>query len=459
LANSNTPLGPGLIYSKDFRLLDLTVLSSVTALDIKDILVELSYNEDMFSPTASGYVMVVDSSGYIEKMQMAGNEFLRMKVGKLDDMTHIIDKVFRIFKVTKRTPENEGNTETYCLYFCSEELILSEQYKISKSFKAMDITGIVKTILSDKNYGLSVQPKNMQASNFDATYGQYDFIIPNLKPFDAINWLATYARPAGTQKTADMVFFENKYGYNFKSLQNLFQTQTYNSYSYSAKNVNRNIQQLNDRVYDVSTYEIIDSFDTLSAIHSGMFASRLVSVDPLLRRYKITDYSYDKDLAGAPKLNSAKITNDFQNRNGDKISDTAQASYKLVFSNFSQNQSSYINERPGSVAHDIYAETYIPFRSAIMPLLNYTRIKISVPGDPALTVGRSINFELVSKDPNQKALDPYYSGVYLITAVRHMITLHDYKTVMELAKESMTKQLSSVPNNLPIWQNTVKGIT
>ena len=443
---------PGIVYSNDYTLINLTLLTAVSTFDVKNIMVELSYNEDLFSSTASGYLMLVDATGYIEKLNLNGNEFIRMTFGKVNDTTNIIDKVFRVFKVSKRTPENEGNTETYSLYFCSEELILSEQYKVSKSYKGKDITTNVLDIL--KTF-LKVPDKKL--ANFEQTYGVYDFIVPNLKPFDAINWLTTYARPSGTKYGADMLFYEDKFGYNYRSIQSLIEQQVYNAYSFNPKNVNQQTQTITQRMYNVLTYEILDSYDTLGAINSGVFANQLISVDPLLRRYKITNFDYGNYSSTAKTLNGNPITNNFKNRFNHGLNQTPQAVLKLIFSNFNQTDSSYIKEH-GGVAHDIFAETYVPYRTAQLPLLNYTRIKISVPGDPGLTIGRVITFNLLSKDPNKKEPDDFYSGNYLITAVRHMLTVHEYRTVLELAKESTTSTYAAVDNGSQIWSNTVKGL-
>jgi hypothetical protein len=37
--------------------------------------------------------------------------------------------------------------------------------------------------------------------------------------------------------------------------------------------------------------------------------------------------------------------------------------------------------------------------------------------------------------------------------------MNEYKTVLEITKESTTKQYASPDNNSTLWQNTVKGIT
>jgi hypothetical protein len=450
----NTPVSPGIRYPNDYSLKTLTILTAVTTFDVKSILVELSINEDIYNNTMSGYLMVVDASGFIESLQMNGNEFIRITLNKIaNDSTNAIDRIFRIFKVAKRNPENDGNTETYSLYFCSEELLLSEQYKVNKSYKGKDITSNILDIL---NTYLKI-PKN-KVGVIENTYGVYDFIIPNLKPFDAINWMSNYARPAPGAIGSDMLFYENKFGFNFRSLQNLFKGVVYNNYSYNPKNYNLTNSYLgkDERLFNVMSYEIMDSFDTLGAINQGVFANRLLSVDPLLRRFKVTDFDYGSYSSAAKKLNNFPVTNNYKNRFGDALNQTPQALYKFVLSNYNQSDSEYIKAND-SVQHDIMAETYIPNRTAQIPLLSYTRVKISVPGDVALTVGRIVNFSLLSKNPNNREPDDFYSGNYLITAVRHMVTLNEYKTVLELAKESTVRQYSAINNTSTLWQNTAKG--
>jgi len=452
MATSPTP--SGIIYSKDFSLVTLTLLTSVSTLDVKNIMTELSYYEDLFNNTASGYVMFVDSMGYIENLNLTGNEYIRMTFGKTNQKENWIDKLYRVYKVAKRLPEGNGNTESYSLYFCSEEMILSEQYKISKSYPNSAISDNIADILTTY---LKVPDKKMQV--IESTLGLYDFIVPYLKPFDAINWMSVYARPENGNPGSDMVFYEDKSGFNFRSIQSLMGGPVYHKYTYSPKNLDSSVQDLNAEVYNVSTYEILESYDALKAINSGVFANRLISVDPLLRRYKTTDFDYASYIQNSKMLNPYAITNNFKNRFDDGLNATPEAVLKLVFSNYNQTDLSQIKNNPGSVAHDIYAETYIPYRTAQMALDNYTRVKISVPGDPGLTVGLVVNFALLSKNPNQKEPDSFYSGNYLVTAVRHIISPNEYKTVLELAKESSPSQYAGVDNTSTIWKNTVRGLT
>lgn len=440
----------GILYPKDYALVNLMLVNSVQNMDLKNIMVELSYHEDIFNNTASGYVMVADSMGYIELLSMNGTEFLRMTFAKINGMAEV-DKTFRVYKVDKRKLENNMYTESYCLYFCSEEMLLSEQYKICKSYPQSTISENVYDILSNE---LGIPDDKME---IDETYGVYDFNIPTIKPFDAINWMSNYARPSSGVPGADMVFFENKYGFNFKSLQKLMTQPSYYNYSYNPKNTDE--QNMHSNVYNVTTYEVLNSFDTLHGINSGIFANHLLSIDVLTRRLKTTEFDYRSYDKRSKSLNREPIVNNYSNRYGDSLTDTSRAVYKLTFSNFNQKIVEYIENsgrdpedeeveggtvEGSATAADIFAETFIPHRTAQLSLTNYIRIKISVPGDPALTVGQTLNFSLLSLTPESKKADSYYSGKYLITAVRHMITMNEYKTVLELAKDSVpTKYAAS----------------
>jgi hypothetical protein len=419
---------------------------------------EISYNEDLFGGVVSGYIMITESNAYSELLALTGNEFLILSFNKNqdDNISDTIQKKFRVYKIDKRQLAGNMYTEAYFLNFCSEELLISEQYKLSKSYPNQQISQVITDICIN---GLGINGNKL---DIEETYGVYDFVIPNIKPLDAINWLSNYARPSTEHIGADMIFYEDKDGFKFKSLQTLTDGadddpnfQAYGKYRYDPKNLND--EYLTEEFYNVTTYEIMNSFDSLNAIHSGMFANQLISVDILTRRKIVTNFDYfkywnDPDSGG---LNDFPVTNNYQNRFGQGLNETSQATLKLVFSNFDEANSAIVQANPGSVAHNIFAETYIPYRTAQLALANYTRIKMSVPGDPLLTVGAVIEFELLSRDPNSKEQDLFYSGNYLVTAVKHMITQNDFKTVIEIAKDSVPNKYPDIDNNA--WSNIVSG--
>jgi hypothetical protein len=442
----------GIKNSKDYALTNLTLLSSVGSLDLKNTFEEISYNEDLFNNSLSGYVYIIESSGLIETAAMNGTEFLRLTFSKFGDSSNQIDKLFRVYKVGKRKLEGTMYKESYVLYFCSEELLLSEQYKISKRYRDSLISDIVSDVLT--NY---LKVPNNKSGTIETTYGKYDFIIPTLKPFDAINYVTNYARPNPQNPGADMLFYEDKNGFQYRSLQSLMRQPSYYTYTYKPKNIDS--KDLNTDTHNVLTYEFLDSFDTLNGITSGTFANQLISLNPLTRTKKVTNFDYTVYSRQAKLLNSYGIIDDSTNRNGDNLGQASQSMLKLIFSNFDSASSSYVAGVPGASGNDIYAETFIPYRTAQLGLANYTRLRISVPGDCNLTVGRVLTFNLSSRNvANKGALDKYYSGNYFITGVRHLIDLTSFRTILEITKESVPNSYPANNNKSGLWSNTVKGI-
>ena len=90
------PTVPGIKYPNDFTLIELKLYTSIKNMDVRNILIELSYNEDVFNNTASGYLMIGDSQGFINSLHLNGNEFIRISFGKGDTTTNIVDKTFRV---------------------------------------------------------------------------------------------------------------------------------------------------------------------------------------------------------------------------------------------------------------------------------------------------------------------------------------------------------------------------
>jgi len=450
---AETPATSGIRYSQDYSITNLTLLTATNTWDVKNILVELSYHEDLFNNTASGYIMLSEAAGYIELGQINGNEFLRITFSTTGQQGTEIDKLFRVYKMANRKQENTLTTMSYALYFCSEEMLLNEQYKVSKAYPNQEIYKNITDILQNQ---LMVDKSKINI--IEETYGTYDFVIPTIKPFDAINFMSVYARPKAGSVGADMIFYEDKYGFNFRSLQSLMSNPVYQKYNYSPKNTDTN--NLNKAQFNALTYEILNSFDTLGAINSGVFANQLISVDILTRTKKVTNFdygAYQRD-SSTVKLNPNPITNQYTNRKGHQLNQAPQSVLKLIFSNFSQSNTAYINQNSnGTSAHNIYAETYVPYRTAQLALANYTRVKISVPGDSNLTVGMVVNFNLGSINPLDQRPDAFYSGKYLVTAVRHLIN-DRYITILELCKESVPTPYASPDPSSSIWQNSAKGI-
>ena len=451
---SNATAPAGIFYAQDFSLQKLDFInSSGQRFQMKKLMVEMSYYEDIYSFCVSGSITLRDAQGFIELFQLSGSEYMEINFGKIKGAPNTDDQIFHVYKIGKRLPTGNLNDEFYTLYFCSEELYLSEQLKISKSYKGQKISQIITSILTDT---LKVQPSKI--NKIENTTGVYDFVIPRFKPLEAISWLSTYARPMGSNGS-DMLFYENRYGFNFRSLQSIYQDPVYATYKYQQKNLSKNLETIQDKTISVLDYEFVKTYDTLNDTASGTFSNQLISLDPLTRKSTVTNFDYTKYQNSSESLNGQSIISPSPNRLGVKQNQAYNAVTKVAISNANQAQTPYIKQSPGAVAGDIYVETYVPNRTAQLSLANYTLMKIMIPGDPGVTAGSVINFNLLTLKPTSttKELDKFYSGKYLVTAVRHILNdAGSYITVLEIAKDSSKTAYSMVNTNSTNIQKALK---
>jgi hypothetical protein len=226
----------GAIYSQDFSLNTLNILTAAgQKFEMRKLLVEFSFYEDLYSFCVSGHLTLKDGQGFIESLQLQGNEFIEIDFGKIKDASNDTTSIYRLYKVGDRVATGNLNVEFYTLYFCSEELLISEQKKISKSLSGQTISQSISKILKED--------LGVKKAYIEETSGVYNLVVPSLKPFETISWLSTYARPAITGAFgADMLFFETKYGYNFRSIQSMMRQNVYATYKYQQTNLPNEVE-------------------------------------------------------------------------------------------------------------------------------------------------------------------------------------------------------------------------
>lgn len=430
--------------SVDFKLeaLELYAPGFNGVYDLRQHMVELNYYEDIFNNTVSGNIVISDAVGLLNALSINGTEYLRMRFKKADNLPNATDRLFRVFGVSDRRFDPSNNNEIFVLEFCSDEFILSEQYRVSKSYTQTSISDIVQDICTTfLNIGTTPNSKKLI---IDPTVGTYDFVLPNKKPIETINWLATYALPIN-KTGADMLFFENKFGYWFTSLQDLYKTETVLTFRYNPKNVaGKDIYQ---DMTNVLAFEVLNYVDTLKSMNAGTFANRLISIDPVRRKKSVTDFNYNDYFQQSYTLNGSPVTNNFKNQFGKMLfepppNDRDAGVLRMKVSNSQQQYSgSFTKNKPGTVQQDFYVENYLVNRVAQLSLATYTKLKLTVPGNPAIYAGMPIVFQIDAVQPitgqnKIRGTDPFLAGKYIVSAVRHIISPASYICVMEVCKES-----------------------
>jgi hypothetical protein len=273
-------MSDNITQSTDFTINELQLITKMGVIDIRQMYEELNIFDGIFVPSRSGNIVIRDAQGLIERLLLDGSEFIKINIGKTKDMM-LIDKSFRIYKLTDRKSSNE-TSEVYILHFVSDEFVFSEQQKINQACKgtysqiAADIMGQYLSVDFEKYIGV-----------FDSSVGDKEFIMPNLNPFDSINYCAK--RAVDSNGSPNFLFFENANGFYFCSLSTVVSQPPMFKLNFDVKNTGQSIE--ND-LFGVRKYEVLSQFDYIKSTQSGVYSGKFIGFDPLTRKIVVSEKTY-----------------------------------------------------------------------------------------------------------------------------------------------------------------------
>ena len=413
----------GINKSIEFSLDELVIVgASGVSADLREVMREMNIFEDLFSNTMSGSLFVSDAQNLINLLPIVGAEYLAVTFSK-PSTPWKLRKVFRVYKITDRR-KNSHASEDYMLHFCSEESILSESVRISKAYKGMTVSEIIKDITVSF---LKIDKAKFPSSELTSTVGNFNIVIPNWNPFYTINWLARMAR-TGDTPGCSFVFFEDSEGFHFRSIESMTQQTPLQSINFSPVNFSGERTDTPDiqvRLESAEDYALTGAPDLLRSISTGVYGGRLITVNPLSQ--KITTSS----------VNSAVLFNQTHHLNDHPFIQLNQSRLDLP-------QTEQYDSNFRISADNLNVDTWMIQRNTYLASMHGFQVKVSVPGNMYLRVGQVVTLNLpaaVAPSKESKPMDRLFGGKYLITAIRHKIDRTKYVCILELSKDSLTEPL------------------
>lgn len=452
MANLNTN-----VSTRDLIVSEIKIISSNGK--IKDLNQGPLYNainiyENINSSIVNGSIQIIDGIGMYSDLGIHGNEYLYITFSRPGETSagERYTKAFRIYKSSFKKPADKSQIQTYVLYFCSEEGVFSNQQTISRAFQGGNAAEYVYNIC---RYDLKVRQQKVDPNNFENSYGSNSFTLTRYKPFDAIQYLASRSYNANE---STFVFFENKDGFNFLSLEKLFDrnqitTLKYSTAKYTSDQATAAFENAND-MYD---FTFDSAFNVFDRTQKGAFSSRLFTLDLVRQKYTRNDYSVLNAMNKNIMMDGYFPFNDTKNRNNRALYEEYESNIKFWLTNKERTNAPYFVNN-GIRSNDTYIEQTIQQRNMQLSLLDNTKIRCVVPGNPNYSAGYLLEFEMPAFTPNglnERVSDPYYTGKYLITAVRHVIVPGSLQTVLELSKNSVSAPFDLSTND-PQFKNAQK---
>ena len=254
--------------------------------------------------------------------------------------------------------------------------------------------------------------------SYNQTTINQKIIIPNEKPFEAINWVSSFS--LDTTLTSAFTFFESTSGFKFKSMNSLVTATPYNKYLIYPQNLVSDQYNRLQNKFIINNIEINQMFDVLSTLSNGGYSSKMVKFDITHGKSEILNFNPVNNSFN--KLNDHIPFNDAINRHNNSL--ISNSSYVRYFTNFQGN----------------LVDKWLLQRASQFALLNNNRISISIYGDSQIEVGMVVNIDFPNIVPlntsDEVSQDKYKSGNYLVTSVKHKIFENRFMTYLELCKDS-----------------------
>lgn len=307
----------------------------------------------------------------------------------------------RIYRLSNRRLLNY-QVEEFTLDLCDPSLLVDAKTFVDKSWKCETPTTIVTDILRHCIGATSL--------NIEDVGPRKDYFANKVHPFQAITQQEEMALVGGGFDPSLVHFMtyqndnseEDTPTHNFRSLTKMAQQNPVFDFFYSGKNSNAYNYALPS---EIMTYTFPCDFDTLSDILNGVDIngetySSINIINPSIS--VISSFAAQYGAASARPLPSSC---------GDP------PWYAI------SNLGNAMNE-----CSNIESEKYLPLRKARMGLLEQDKIalRMVVPWNPNLNVGRMIYIEIPNTNPNSQTEDDKFNfgtGSYLITNLTHNIKL------------------------------------
>jgi len=435
--------------------------------NVKEIMTEMNIYESIYKNAVTGSIVLTDSTNLIARMSIQGLERLSFHLktpgishGREDvvDATEKTGEPFHIYKITDRKQANQGLI-VYTLHFASREFMRNMRTKVSQAYDGKYDRAVIN-IMKDPEY-LDSRKK----LHYEPTGNANKIVIPNLMPFDAINMIAKKSM-ADKSRGVGYYFYETTSGYHFRSWQSMItnqgnfpRPQRQDFYYQPLKMENEFYATKQDKVervfQSVQEYQFVNNFhDVVANTTLGTYGHRVISYNMFDKNYDVSDYNFhnqfDKtphtDTVGTSANNKYPIMDtpvDYDNAKG--ISDYKESRVSL------QTTSPFLHDKDvGRYGLDALqdGEKTGEQVSQSNQVTQGTALLLTVKGQSHLEPGNLIRFHL--KDINVIAgkegnpTDPRFSGNYIITKVRHIVHLDDYKMILECVKDSVATPQDSL---------------
>lgn len=381
--------------------------------------------EDIFSPFITGSLILKESFDFSNMFPLLGEEVLDLVITTPQIPNGKITGRFHIYKMSNKTQVGDKTT-MYELNFISIESLIDMNKKVSKVYSGK-ISDLIKQFIVDQVDGMESTKQYV----IENTRNSIKYISNFWNPIKNLTFLADNA--ISETQSPSFLFFENRDGFNFRSLENLYKGNVVQKFvrdRYTRDNfdLGGNALNITEDFKRIVDYDIVDSYDYIDRLRSGMLSSKLMSYDSTKKTYTVKNYSAPSRFGSQIHLNPHPLFS------AAPVSRAVSKFflYPRAFETFTS-------------FGDTTNARIIQERTSFLKMAEAQKLNITVPGRCDYTVGQVVEVFLTKNQPIKKSetqddiTDKILSGKYLISAINHSIKHSGHDCMLELVKDSSMK--------------------
>lgn len=468
--------------STKYRLDSVRLINPVTGKEgatFDQMVSDISIVESLDFPAIRCTITVEDAASTYTKF--TGNELIQLSYSlpDLEQKKSYIFKVYRVGPIIKLHQRARYNIE--CI---SQESMINELSYIFGSYKNKKVSEMVEEILTSgaKSGDKSAKPTskgiNIKSTNkklvIEPTRDKFQCVIPGMRAYDAINWLASKAvrsePSSGASFQSGFIFYENFDGFYFKSFDKIIED-CKNFKEYTDRDGNKikswyykyqPKKSSDDSVIKdfgiIESIQYPDVFNITEPVRNGSFAGLFSSI--ALDVIPNSQFNKPKGNKQTPYSGvnfslTSGTTGEFTNLYSKQShlgnispyeNNKEDYTFKAIRRNRMKADMIHAFDNPNQKTIQLQTGTN-PVRAKEVALYTHARkttfssvkLSIRIAGNAGMHVGNPITVEIPRQIPDKGniELDQIYSGLYIIAGVRQQLNGNVMFTDLVLIKDSL----------------------
>jgi hypothetical protein len=409
----------------------ITQYGSRVATDISGIIHRISIEESIEKDSMRGSLSVIDAVGLLEKLPLRGEERLTIEVEDILKQKKIYDLF--IYKVDNVSAKNTNDALSYDMHFVSYMRWNAGRHRIIAPF-SRSIRETVEEIF--KRYYSPFTKKLIT----DSTDGNFECIIPNYTPIQAMSFLASRAYNS-ISPSCSFRFFENSEAFYFVPDEYLIADAIVNDnikeFTFLPA-IEKTGNELEAQLRNLIELKNTDRINTVSDLYSGAYKSNPIVIDFVNKTVTDNRYSYLEKRSDFVKYNvKSKVIEDLHSDGFINYTFTDENERRFIV--YKDYQS--LGDLPSSIKSEQFLPDLISRRLTYRYMLYRNTVYAKSYGRLDLKAGDIIKLVVpeFSSSNDNVVMESQLSGNYILHDCTHVFDKETYETSMMLTKFDWSK--------------------